>query len=406
LQPSRYSHIELLSSLARKTESKILLVVLDGVGGLPVKGRTELESARTPNLDEAARRGSCGLTIPVLPGVTPGSGPSHLAIFGYDPLVYEIARGALEVYGVGRTLEENQIGARGNFCSMNSEGIVVDRRAGRLATEENARLCGVLNGETDEIDGVRFEFVPGKEHRFVLLMTGDRLSSELSDTDPHQDMEHYAECTGRSAGSERTARVVNSLMKKVHETLKSEKAATGVILRGFSARPEIPTMSELYLLSAAAIATYPMYRGVASLLGMAVVECAGTLEAQIEALKKVFDDCDFVYFHFKLTDMAGEDGDFERKVHIIEEFDSQFGRISGMGHDVLAVTSDHSTPASMKKHSWHPNPFVIVSSNVRLDRAERFTERDCLNGCLGTFEAKYAMGLLLAHAGKLDKFGA
>ncbi len=406
MQPSRYTHLELLSSLARKTGSKIVLVVLDGVGGLPVKGRTELEAARTPNLDELAKRGSCGLTIPVLPGVTPGSGPSHLAIFGYDPLAYEIARGALEVYGVGKTLEQNQVGARGNFCSIDSNGIVADRRAGRLKTEENARLCGLLNGETGEIEGVRFEFVPGKEHRFVLLLTGDRLSPDLTDTDPHEEMKPYAQCAGRSPGSERTARVVNSLMAKVREILKSEKVATGVILRGFSGRPEIPSVSELYCLSPAAIATYPMYKGIASLLGMAVVDCPGTLEDQIGALKRVFADYDFFYFHFKMTDMAGEDGDFEKKVHLIEEFDREFGQISGMGPDVLAVTSDHSTPASMKKHSWHPNPFVIVSSDARLDQAERFSETECGKGCLGTFEAKYAMGLLLAHAGKLDKFGA
>lgn len=382
------------------------MLVLDGVGGLPLGGKTELEAANTPVLNELAREGSCGLSIPVLPGVTPGSGPSHLALFGYDPVIFEIGRGALEVYGVGKSLEADQIGARGNFCMIDDQGIVTDRRAGRLSTEENSRLCQVLNDRIGNIEGIAVEFIPGKEHRFVLLLTGDELSPLLSDTDPHEENKHFAECTANEKEAERSARVINTLMEVVSGLMRGEREATGVILRGFSGKPEIPTLKELYLLTPCALATYPMYKGIASLVGMDIIECGGSVEAEVESLEKVFPHYDFAYFHYKATDMAGEDGDFDRKVHLIEEFDRYVGRIRGLAPDVLAVTSDHSTPAVMKKHSWHPNPFLLVSANGRIDGGERFTETECASGCLGTFEAKYAMGLLLAHAGKLDKFGA
>jgi len=406
LRQHRSSHLDLLSSLARGTGSKIVLLVVDGVGGLGVKGKTELETARTPNLDDMAREASCGLSIPVLPGITPGSGPSHLALFGYDPLVSKMGRGALEVYGVGRSLSPGQIGARGNFCNLDKDGIVRDRRAGRLKTEENARLCKHLNEKIKEIDGVIVDFIPGKEHRFVLILTGEGLTPNLTDTDPHEDMKHYAECAAVIPDGERSASVVNSLMKTVLSLLAEEEEATGMILRGFSGRPDIPTLGDLYSLNPAAIATYPMYKGIASVLGMDIIECEGSLEGQLAALGESFDRYDFFYFHFKLTDMAGEDGDFGRKVRLIEDCDGIVKRIRNLNPEVLVVTGDHSTPSVMRKHSWHPNPFMILSASARADLAQRFTEAECTRGCLGTFEARYAMGLMLAHAGKLEKFGA
>lgn len=395
-----------MSSLARGTSSKIVLLVVDGVGGLPVEGKTELDAARTPDLDSMARKASCGLSIPVLPGVTPGSGPSHLALFGYDPLTFEIGRGVLEVYGVGRSLSSDQIGARGNFCKIDKDGIVMDRRAGRLRTEENARLCKHLNERIKEIEGVTVDFIPGKEHRFVLILTGEDLSPNLTDTDPHEDMKRYAECVPAGPGGGRSASVVNSLMKTASRLLAEEEEATGIILRGFSGKPDIPTLGDLYHLSPAAIAGYPMYKGIASLLGMDIIECEGSVESQLAALSESFARYDFFYIHFKLTDMAGEDGDFKRKVHLIEDCDGMAGRIRNLNPDVFVVTGDHSTPSLMRKHSWHPNPFMLLSANARADGAQRFTEAECARGCLGVFEARYAMGLMLAHAGKLEKFGA
>jgi 2,3-bisphosphoglycerate-independent phosphoglycerate mutase len=406
LQRSKISYLELLSSLAKESDRRILLLVLDGVGGLPVQGKTELETARTPNLDSLARRASCGLSIPILPGVSPGSGPAHLALFGLDPLIFEIDRGALEVYGVGKTLSAGQIGARGNFCKTDKNGVVTDRRAGRLATDENARLCAYLNGIIKRVDDVAVEFVPGKEHRFVLILTGKGMNAELSDTDPHENMKHYAQCTAASEAAQKSASVVNSLMDMVTKALASEKEATGIILRGFSGKPEMETLGHYYKLKCACIATYPMYRGIASLLGMDVIQCGDSLSSQMDALKGSFGKYDFIYFHYKMTDMAGEDGDFKKKVRFIEEFDAALDGISGLKPDVLVVTGDHSTPSSMKKHSWHPNPFMLISENARMDAAERFTERECARGCLGVFEAKYAMGLMLAHADRLEKYGA
>lgn len=404
--PSKSPYLNLLSSLARKSSSRIVLLVLDGVGGLAKDGKTELEAARTPNLDNLARGASCGLSVPVLLGITPGSGPAHLALFGYDPLTFEISRGALEVYGVGKTLSDQQIGARGNFCRIDGDGVVRDRRAGRLRTEENTRLCAHLNERIGEVDGVGVEFVPGKEHRFVLILTGKGLTSELSDTDPHEEMKHYTECTASSPEGEMGARLVNSLMETVLDLLTGEKEATGIILRGFSGRPEIPTLGDLYHLKPAVIATYPMYKGIANIVGMDIIGCESTWESQVVALEESFGHYDFFYLHYKFTDMAGEDGDFEKKVGLIEEADGAVDRILELKPDVFVVTGDHSTPASMKKHSWHPNPFMIKSIGARIDSADRFTEGECARGCLGVFEAKYGMGLMLAHAGKLDKFGA
>jgi len=396
----------LTASLARRSDSRIILVVLDGVGGLPRGGTTELEAASTPGLDALAREGACGLTIPVLPGVTPGSGPSHLALFGYDPVVHEIERGALEVYGVGQTLDADQIGARGNFCSIDEKGIVRDRRAGRLSTEENSRLCALLSDKIRKVDDVGVQFIPGKEHRLVLLLTGEGLNPMLTDTDPHEEMKHYAACAAVDPRAEKSADVVNRLTEQALSVLRGEKQATGIILRGFSGKPDVPTLRDLHLLTPCAIATYPMYKGIASLVGMDIIDCGNTLLDQVVSLEGVFGRYDFIYFHYKATDMAGEDGDFDRKVRLIEEFDSLVSRIRRLEPDVLAITGDHSTPALMKKHSWHPNPFLLVSPYARADRAVRFTETECSRGCLGTFEAKHAMSLMLAHAGKLEKYGA
>ena len=399
-------HLMFLKSLAHESESRIILVVMDGVGGLASEGRTELEAANTPCLDRLAQEGACGLTVPVLPGITPGSGPSHLALFGYDPVVYEIGRGALEVYGVGEILDTNQIAARGNFCRVDEQGVVLDRRAGRLSTDENARLCAVLNDKITSIGDTSVKFLPGKEHRLVLVMTGVGLDPLLTDTDPHEEMKRYAECVATGTNGEKSARVVNTLMEEVLDVLSGQGDANGIILRGFSGKPDIPALGDLYSLTPCAIATYPMYKGIASLVGMDIIECGSSLEDQVASMERAFDRYDFFYFHYKATDMAGEDGDFDKKVRLIEEFDEFVDRIRCLEPDVLAVTSDHSTPATMRKHSWHPNPFALVSKDARVDRAKGFTEAECLKGCLGSFEAKYAMSLLLAHAGKLDKYGA
>lgn len=396
---------EILREIVQKTESKIVLIVLDGVGGLPKDGKTELESAKTPNLDELAKRSACGLTIPVLPGITPGSGPAHLALFGYDPVKYQIKRGVLEACGLGIELERGDVAVRGNFATL-KEGKIVDRRAGRIPSEECKRLCDLINSKMEPISGIQLTLYPGEEHRFVLIMRGEGLSDEVEDADPQKDGLPPKKANPLSEEAKFTAEVVNSFMEKTSEILKNSFPANTVLLRGFSKYPSIPSMRELYLLTPVAIAHYPMYKGLAKIVGMDVIDVGPSMKELYGALKENFGKYDFFYLHVKKTDSYGEDGNFENKIKIIEEFDSIIPDIIGLNPDVLVITSDHSTPAPLKAHSWHPNPFLLYSKWERNGDSERFTERECRKGSLGIFYARDAILLMLANALKLKKFGA
>ncbi len=396
---------DLAKELSQQTDSKIVLLVMDGVGGLPVGGRTELETARTPNLDELAKRGVCGVTDPVFMGITPGSGPAHLAIFGYDPLQYRIGRGILEALGSGVEVSRNDLVARGNFATLKG-GLIVDRRAGRIPTEENARICGLINARLPEREGIEVRVFPGKEHRFVARFTAEGLSDALTDADPQK--EGKAPIPPEPVGPEaaKAAAVVSRFVADLGEILKDEPRANTALLRGFSKFPHIPSMKELFRLRPAAIANYPMYKGLARLIGMDVMEVGSQPADLFDALEKNFGNHDFFYVHFKKTDSRGEDGDFAAKVAAIEELDAYIPRLVALNPDVLVVTSDHSTPALLKAHSWHPNPFMLVSRTARTDDVVTFSERACGKGLLGRFRSIYAMPLMLAHALKLEKFGA
>ena len=397
---------EVLQSLAIQTESKLVMVVIDGVGGLPVRGKTELEAAKTPNFDRFAPKASCGLIDPVSYGITPGSGPSHLALFGYDPFRYEIGRGVMEALGIDIPLTRDDLAARGNFATLDENGIIVDRRAGRIPTEKNRKICEFLGNEIKEVDGVRISIYPGKEHRFVLVFRGQGLRDDLTDADPQKDGLKAKGTEGLSQEARRTAEVVNLYLKRASDALRSFHPANTVLLRGFSKIPDIPTMSEKFKLRPAAIATYPMYRGLARLVGMEILKTGETLREEVETLKEYFDRYDFFYVHFKKTDSAGEDGNFKRKVEAIEEIDRILPSIFKLKPDVLAITGDHSTPALLKSHSWHPNPILLFSNYVRPDGIRRFTERHCRGGQLGRFPAVDVIPLMLANGLKLKKFGA
>jgi 2,3-bisphosphoglycerate-independent phosphoglycerate mutase len=397
---------EVLQSLAIQTESKLVMVVIDGVGGLPVRGKTELEAAKTPNFDRFAPKAVCGLIDPVSYGITPGSGPSHLALFGYDPFRYEIGRGVMEALGIDIPLTRDDLAARGNFATLDENGIIVDRRAGRIPTEKSKEICEFLGNEIKEVDGVRISIYPGKEHRFVLVFRGGGLRDDLTDADPQKDGLKAKGTEGLSQEARRTAEVVNLYVKRATDALKSFHPANTVLLRGFSKIPDIPTMSEKFKLRPAAIATYPMYRGLARLVGMEILKTGETLREEVETLKKYFDRYDFFYVHFKKTDSAGEDGNFKRKVKAIEEIDRILPSIFKLKPDVLAITGDHSTPAVLKSHSWHPNPILLFSNYVRPDGIRRFTERHCRGGQLGRFPALDVITLMLANGLKLKKFGA
>jgi 2,3-bisphosphoglycerate-independent phosphoglycerate mutase len=397
---------EVLHSLAVQTDSKLVMVVIDGIGGLPVQGKTELEAAKIPNLDRLASKAICGLIDPISYGITPGSGPSHLALFGYDPFRHEIGRGVMEALGIGLELTKDDLTARGNFATMDETGIIVDRRAGRISTEKNQEICQFLQNEIKEVDGVHISIHPGKEHRFVILFQGKELREDLADADPQKDGLKAKGTEGLSPEARRTAEVVNGYIRRSTEVLKPFYPANTILLRGFSKIPNIPTMVDRFKLRPAAIATYPMYRGLARLVGMEILETGETIQDEVATLKKYFDQYDFFYLHFKKPDMAGEDGNFKAKVKAIEEIDRLLPSILRMKPDVLVVTGDHSTPALLKGHSWHPNPILLYSKYVRPDGIRRFTERQCQRGQLGRFRAVDVIPLMLANGLKLKKFGA
>ena len=394
---------------------KIILIVLDGLGGLPVKeGKTELEIAETPNLDRLARISATGLHIPVDHGITPGSGPGHLALFGYDPLKHKIGRGVLEALGLGLELKETDVAVRGNYATVeyrNGRPVVVDRRAGRIPTEENRRITEKISKEIGKIDDVEVKIAPGMEHRVALLFRFPEPlpegSDKVKDTDPQRTGVEPLDPVPETPEAEKVARVAKELVRRIAEIIKDEPKANYMLLRGFSKKPELESFEERFGLKACCIAVYPMYKGLASLVGMEVVRFEGkSLRDQINVLKKVWESYDFFFLHIKGTDSAGEDGDWERKVKVIEEFDSHLPEILDLGPDVLAITGDHSTPSILKSHSWHPVPLLIRSPYVLGGTSSRFTERECLKGEIGIIPGKKIMNLLLAHALKLDKFGA
>ncbi len=398
--------LELIRSLAVRNESKIVLAVADGLGGLPMApgGPTELEAARTPNLDALVARGVCGLSLPVLPGITPGSGPGHLGLFGYDPLEHQIGRGVLEALGIDFELQPNDVAARGNFCTVDAAGVITDRRAGRIPTDAARELVAKLKGI--EIRGAKVFVEHVREYRFVLVLRGDDAPADVNDTDPGRTGVRPLDPVARNPDSEPTARLLERFIAEAAEVLKDDHPANMITLRGIARRPPTPSMAEVYGLRAAAIAVYPMYRGLARLVGMAILEPGKSWAEQTEALRRHWQDFDFFFLHYKYTDAAGEDGDFERKVRCIEELDAGIRAIAELAPDVVIVTGDHSTPARLKSHSWHPVPVLLAADSCRFDEVRTFGERHCLHGGLGQLEAKYLLPLALAHAGRLAKFGA
>jgi 2,3-bisphosphoglycerate-independent phosphoglycerate mutase len=396
----------LTRELQLKNDSKIIMLVADGLGGLPLQpgGKTELETANTPNLDALARRGIAGGSIPVAPGISPGSGPGHLALFGDDPLQYVIGRGALEATGIGFELGPNDVAVRGNFCTLDAAGNISDRRAGRIPTDESAPLA--IRMRQVKIPGVEVFVEPVKEHRFVVVFRGDELGDQVNDTDPQKTGVPPLTPAGDDPHSQRTAEVALDFINQATELLSGEKKANGLTLRGFSAKPALPSYEEVYGLRAAAIAVYPMYKGLARLVGMDIVGKAQTLNEQMAVLKENWDRYDFFFIHFKYTDSTGEDGNFDSKVKRIEELDAAVPAITALNPTVLIVTGDHSTPSYLRNHSWHPVPTLLVSDCCRFDGNESFGERNCLRGGLGIFEAKHLMTLALANARRLGKYGA
>jgi 2,3-bisphosphoglycerate-independent phosphoglycerate mutase len=389
-----------------KNNSRIVMYVGDGLGGLPQEpgGLTELETAKTPNLDALAARGVCGSSIPVFPGISPGSGPGHLGLFGYDPIKYLIGRGALEATGIGFELQEGDVAIRCNFCTLDAVGNISDRRAGRIATEESAPLAVKLRAV--KIPGIEVFVEPVKEHRFVVVFRGKGLGGHMHDTDPQRTGVPPLDPVASNPDSAKTVEVAREFVKHACAILKGQPKANGLTLRGVSGKPNLPSYEEVYGLHAAAIAVYPMYKGLARLVGMDIIGKAQTLDEQMTVLEQNWSKYDFFFIHFKYTDSTGEDGNFAAKVKRTEEFDAALPRITALDPDVLIVTGDHSTPSMLASHSWHPVPTLLVAKNCRTDACQEFGETECLRGGLGQFEAKYLMSLALANAGRLGKYGA
>ncbi len=397
---------ELVQELRETADTKVVMLVADGLGGLPLEpgGKTELETAAHPHLDECARDGVSGLSIPVLPGITPGSGPGHLGLFGYDPLEYRIGRGILEALGINFQVGPKDVAIRGNFCTLGPDGKIADRRAGRPTTERCKEMVTKLRAVT--VPGVEVFVEPVKEHRFVLVFRGDGLGGAVNDTDPQVTGVEPLKAEPKDAESEKTAAVANEFIAKATDVLRDDTPTNGLTLRGFASQPSIVSFADLYGLKAAAIAVYPMYKGLARLVGMDILEAGHTLGDQVATLKRVWNDYDFFFLHYKYTDSTGEDGNFPAKVQMIERLDAVIPDIRSLNPDVLIVTGDHSTPSKLRSHSWHPVPTVLVADTCRFDGLTEFSERACLRGGLGQFEAKHLMLLAMAHAGRFGKYGA
>lgn len=400
----------LIEKLVIQNNQKILLLVMDGIGDIPHRDfgkNTPLEYAITPNLDKLAKDSVMGRLISVMPGVTPGSGLGHLGLFGYDPLQYQMGRGILEALGLNMDIKDGDIAIRCNFASADENGVVTDRRAGRIPTEKCEELCSLLSESIKEIDGIQIILKPSMQHRFVVVFRGQNLCDMLTDSDPLSEGKQPLKIVALNEKAEFTANIANKFYMEVRQVIKDLNPANSILMRGFSARPRIPSMMDRFKLNSVCLASYPMYKGLSSLVGMTVIDEAGkNIEELFRKYCELHNKYNFFFIHVKYTDSYGEDGNFIQKVKIIEEVDKALHIIIEKKPNVLCVTGDHSTPALMKSHSWHHVPVMINSNYCGADGAVRFTENECNNGGLGTLESKYLMNYLLANAMKLNKYGA
>jgi 2,3-bisphosphoglycerate-independent phosphoglycerate mutase len=398
--------LDVIRSLVVSNTTKIVMLSLDGLGGLPRPdtGRSELETARLPNLEALASEAACGLLRHVGPGITPGSGPGHLGLFGYEPLAYQVGRGVLEALGIEFDLRPGDVAARGNFCTVDADGRIIDRRAGRIATEVCVRLTERLR--TIRLPGVELFVEPVKEHRFVLVLRGAGLSGRLSETDPQVVGAPPLPVRALEPAAEPTAALANAFVDEARRRLVDAAPANMVLLRGFDELPALPRFPEVYGLRAAAIAAYPMYRGLARLVGMDVLKTGGSFADEVTTLREQWEAYDFFFVHYKDTDKAGEDGDFDGKVAALERFDGHVPDVRGLGPDVLVVSGDHASPSVLAGHGWQPVPALVWSRYCGADPVTRFTERGCAAGTLGIMPAHHLMPIVMANALRLTKFGA
>ena len=404
------TRLEFLARLAQPADSRLVLLVLDGVGDLrsEAQPQTALERASLPNLDALAQRSALGRIVPAGAGVTPGSGPGHLALFGYDPTEpgADIGRGVLEALGMGLEIRRSDVTARGNFATADRDGNLTDRRAGRPSNEECRRLVALLNESLEGLARPAARVFAGEGHRFVLVLSGEGLSDALADTDPQTTGVPPLAPSGLAEGSESTVAAMAEIIGRMDNALAAEPQANRVLFRGFSRLPSLPAMPDLYQMRCGALAGYPLYRGVASACGMEVVATSKKPEELFATVREHWDAFDFFFLHIKQPDMAGEDGNLDAKVQALEEVDAALPLLLELEPDVLAVTGDHSTPAPLMAHSWHPVPTILFSDRCFRDDCNRYDEVAALHGHLGTFPSHDLLALMLANGGRLAKFGA
>lgn len=401
----------MIGDLLIPSEKKIIMLIMDGLGGIRNSefSQTALEAASTPNLDRLAAEGTCGRSTPISPGITPGSGPAHFALFGYDPLAprNDVGRGAVEVTGIGFDLKEDDVAIRGNFATVNSEGVLIDRRAGRIPHEEGVRICNKLSDNIKEIDGIEIIIIPVREYRFGVVLRGEGLNPEVDETDPQNTDMKPLPPEARTREAEFTAKVISKFIDRCNQVLSDEDKANTVLMRGISRKPDIRPFSDKFHLDGAAVASYPLYRGVAGLCGMKILDTGFSPEEEFETVRSNYNEgYNFFFIHIKKTDSYGEDGNLEKKKEVIEDVDSKLPILLDLNPDVIIVTGDHSTPCALKSHSWHPVPLLLFSEHCGKDRSEAFSEVECDRGALGVFPATSIMPRALANAGMLKKFGA
>lgn len=396
-----------IHEMAVDNGSKIVLLVMDGLGGIPLEpgGPTELEAARTPNMDSLTGRAALGMSDVVVPGFSPGSGPGHMALFGYDPLEVLIGRGVLEAMGIGFPLTPNDVAIRANFCTVDAEGNITDRRAGRIPTEECIKRVEILR--QIQIPGVEIFVEPVKEYRFALVLRGEGLGANIPDNDPQLTGVPALPIRAEDAASEKTAEILRQWWAQANRLLADHPPANSCLLRGISKDPGMPRFPQVFKMRSAAVAVYPMYKGVARLVGMDVIEHhAETPAEEFQVVRQHWDKYDFFFVHIKKTDSYGEDGKFDERVHVIETVDEALPILLDLKPDVLVITGDHSTPAKLKRHSWHPVPVMIAADSARFGKAGKFGESLCASGSLGFIRHVDIIPLALAHAMRLGKYGA
>ena len=404
---------------------KVVLVIIDGLGDRPIselKDQTPLEAANTPNLDYFATNGITGIMNAIDVGIRPGSDTSHLAIFGYDPETHYTGRGIFEAAGIGMELKKGDIALRGNFATVTEDLIIVDRRAGRI--ENVSKLADALNGM--KIDGVRFFVKAGVMHRAGVVLRGSNLSHMVSDNDPHEVgvKVKQVKALDNTEEAKFTASVINKFLEEAHKILKEHEVnkkrrkerlleANYILLRGASKLTHFEPFEKKYKLKACCIAGAGLYKGIAKVLGMDVLQVKGAtgtantdINAKFIAAKKALAKYDFVFVHIKYADNYAEDGNVFGKLKFIEKIDDALIHLIGIKDTLIVITADHSTPCKLKAHSGDPVPIVMFGEGVRTDKVKEFNERSCMQGGLGRIKGKDLMNEILNLIGKAKLYGA